>query len=82
MKTFRAIIENRDVEEYDLEDYYTDLIDDINEDLEELRDIAKQVGVNNEAISIIKDIIINIGNINDNIQNIISNYDSEENESI
>ena len=74
LSTFRKLAEAdardtdiEDVEEYDLAEYYEELMEDIKEDLEDLRDIAKQAGLKNNITSQINDIFTTIGNIDDAI---------------
>lgn len=88
INTFKRIAEAEardtdieDVEEYDLEEYYEELMEDIKEDLEELREIMKQLGLKNEIAAPINEIFTTIGSIDDVIrESLAENNDTEENE--
>ena len=72
-----------DIEEYDLEEYYDELMEDIKEDLEDLREIAKQLGLKNAVTAPLNDVMSTIGSIDDDIKEALQNdtkIADEENE--
>jgi len=92
MRSFKNIAEAdirdediKDVEEFEMAEYYEDLMVDIQEDLEDLREIMKMLGLKNEVASPLNEVNTTIGNIDDIIREEIKNYgfnaeEAEEND--